>query len=83
MTERAEIFVNGWVVQHVEAEGYQLDGDFTMAQGLAEQCIAAAHVAGLSESEIEDEFPDLVSHMASEIEEANDRAVALLAEDDE
>jgi hypothetical protein len=81
MTERAEKFVNGWVVQHVQAEGYQLDGDFTMAQGLAEKCMVEAHAAGLSESEIEDEFPDLVSHMASEIEEANDRAVALLAED--
>jgi hypothetical protein len=40
MTERTEKFVERWISQHMQAERYQLDGDFTLDQGQAtEACI--------------------------------------------
>jgi hypothetical protein len=75
MTERADKFVELWISEHLKAEGYQVDGDFAKAQDLAEQCLAGARAADISESEVTDEFPGLVSHMASEIEDANDRVL--------
>ena len=83
MTERADKFVELWISKHLKAEGYQVDGDFAKAQDLAERCLAAARAADISESEVMDEFPDLVSHMASEIEDANDRVAAHLADEGE
>jgi hypothetical protein len=83
MSERADQFVATWVSENINAEGYQPEGDYTEARNFAEQCLTAAKAAGIAESEINDEYPDLVSYMAAEIEEANDREVARLSEKDD
>ena len=75
MSERAVQFVAHWVSENINAEGYQPEGDLTMARSHAEQCLAGAKEAGISESEVEEEYDDLVSYMASEIEEVNDNEV--------
>jgi hypothetical protein len=82
LTERADKFVADWISDNIEAKGYQADGDFGEAHNSAEQCLIAANGVGIAESEVLDEYPDLVAHMAAEIEEANDREVRRLAESD-
>ncbi len=74
MTERATSFVETWVSENISAEqGFQLEGDVTLARNYAEQCLAAAKASGIPEFEIDDEFEDLSSFMAFGIEEANNR----------
>jgi hypothetical protein len=82
LTERADKFVAYWISENIEARGYQADGDFAEARNSAEQCLVAANEVGIAESEVLDEYPDLVAHMASEIEDANDREVQRSTESD-
>jgi hypothetical protein len=69
MSERAVSFVERWISENTDSEGFRVD----LARNYAEQCLAAAKVSGIPESEINDEFDDLQAFLASEIEEANDR----------
>jgi hypothetical protein len=82
LTERADKFVADWIGDNIKAKGHKADGDFGEAHNLAEQCLIAANGVGIAESEVLDEYPDLVAHMAAEIEKTNDREVHRLAESD-
>jgi hypothetical protein len=82
MSDRADRFVTRWIAENISAKGYMAEGDYAEAASLAGMCLDAAKVADISVSELEDEFPDLLSYMASAIEEANDREAARLADED-
>jgi hypothetical protein len=75
MSERAIEFVENWTSEHIQAEGYQPEGDLTLARTYAAQCIAEAKEAGIPVTEINESFENMVDFMSGEIEEANDREV--------
>jgi hypothetical protein len=83
MSERAIGFVDTWVSEHVNAEGYAPEGDNSRARTLARECLMAAQAAGIPEAEITESIEDLASYMAGEIEDANDREADRLAEKDD
>lgn len=83
MSERAIAFVDTWVSENVNAEGYQADGDMTEARNFAERCLADAVAAGIPAAEVNDAFEDLADFISGEIEEANDREVQRLAAKDD
>ena len=82
MSERANSFVEAWVIENVISEGNQPKDDLALARDLAQRCLAAAHAEGISEEEIKEGFEDLVEFLSSEIEAINDREVDRLAEKD-
>jgi hypothetical protein len=82
MSDRAFEFVENWTADNINAEGYQPEGDLTLARSYAQRCIAEAKEAGIPESEINDAFEDIVNFMSGEIEEANNREVQRLADKD-
>jgi hypothetical protein len=75
MSERVIAFVEEWVSNNVHADGYPAEGDDAQAKVLAQQCRTEAVEAGIPESEIDDEFDDLVAFLSAQIQEANDRDV--------
>jgi hypothetical protein len=82
MSERAIAFVEEWVGEHVNAEGYTPERRDSMAAALAVQCAADAKEAGIPDSEMKDAFEDLTAFMAGQIELANDNEADRLAKDD-
>jgi hypothetical protein len=82
MSERALAFVEGWVSDHVQPEGYEPDGDNTRAKQLAEECLSAANAEGISKIEIDEAIDDLTTFMAGQIEEIADREVDRQVEKD-
>jgi hypothetical protein len=83
MSERAIGFVDSWVSEHVNAEGYVPEGDNSRARAFATECLVAAEAAGIPEAEITESIEDLTSFMAGEIQDANDREAERLAEKDD
>jgi hypothetical protein len=83
MSDRATAFVETWISENINAEGYQADGDNSRAKKFASQCLAAAMAEGIPTTEISEAFDDLAAFIAGEIEEANDREVARLAAKDD
>jgi hypothetical protein len=81
MSDRADRFVTRWIAENIQAEGYMVEGDYAEAAKFVEECLLAAKSADISPSELEDEFPDLLSFMALAIEEVNDHEAARLAEE--
>jgi hypothetical protein len=83
MSERAIGFVDTWVSEHVNAEGYAPEGDNSRARAFATECLVAAEAAGIPAAEINESIEDLTSFMAAEIQDANEREVERLAEKDD
>jgi hypothetical protein len=83
MSERAIAFVEEWVGEHVNAAGYEPEGNDTMAAALAVQCAAEAKEAGIPDSEMKDAFENLTAFMAGQIKLANDNEVDRLASKDD
>jgi hypothetical protein len=83
MTERAIEFVENWVSENINADGYQAEGNHSRAGAFAVQCLEAAGAEGIPRTEIAETFEDLTAFMAGEIEEANNREVARLAAKDD
>ena len=79
MSKRALEFVETWVSEHIYPEDSPPQVDVSAAKALAASCRAAANAAGISDAEIEEQFDDLATFIAGQIEEAADK---LSAKDD-
>jgi hypothetical protein len=83
MQSDAKSFLDDWVADNIFAEGYEAEGDNSEARTQADICVAAAESEGLSRADLEAAVGDLTDYMAAQIESANDREVARLAEKDD
>jgi hypothetical protein len=79
MSKRALEFVETWVSEHIYPEGSPPKVDFSSAEVLAASCRVAANAAGISDAEIGEQFDDLTTFIAGQIQEAADK---LSAEED-
>ena len=76
MSKRALEFVETWVSEHIYPEDSPPQVDVSQAKGLAASCRAAATAAGISDAEIEEQFDNLTTFVAGQIEEAADKLSA-------
>lgn len=76
MSQRAIDFVDRWVRENVNAEGFLGDNGDERPGRYAAACLAKAAKAGISEEEIQEDFPDLEDHMSEAIDTVNDLALA-------
>lgn len=83
MSERAKAFVEAWIEENVHPAAYEPEDDNTQSEANAAACIEAATAQGISKAEIDEEFEDLVAHMAENHESVIDGEIArLVAKDD-
>jgi hypothetical protein len=73
MSERALEFVETWVSEKIEQEGFPEEGENSPAKAWADECREAALQEGVPGSEIDEAFDDLVEFIDGEIEEARER----------
>ena len=84
MSERAQKFIDGWVLENIQVETYLNEDGDDRPKAYAKQCIAAAEAKGISKKELEETVGgDLVSYMAGEMTAATDAEVKRLAEKDD
>lgn len=76
MSERALEFVETWVTDNIYPGGAPPKVDSAGAAALAASCRAGANAAGISDSEIDEQFDDLTAFIAGQIEEAADTLAA-------
>ena len=79
MSKRALEFVETWVSERIYPEDSPRQVDVSAAKALAASCRAAANAAGISDAEIGEQFDNLATFIAGQIEEAADK---LSAKDD-
>jgi hypothetical protein len=79
MSKRALEFVETWVSEHIYPEGSPPELDLSGAAALANSCRAAANAAGISDAEIGEQFDNLTTFIAGQIQEAADK---ILPKDD-
>jgi hypothetical protein len=76
MSKRALEFVETWVSEHIYPEGSPPKVDVSSAGALAARCRVAANAAGISDAEIGEQFDDLTTFIAGQIQEAADKLSA-------
>lgn len=76
------MFVDLWIQAHVCAEGYQSKDDSGLAQDLARKCVEMAQTEGISASDIEAEFGDIIEYVRWQIKRVNDDLAASVRDDD-
>jgi hypothetical protein len=76
MSARALEFVETWVSEKIEAEGWpEEERQESVAKEWAAECREAATEKGVLGQEIDEAFDDLVEFVEGEIEEARERAL--------
>jgi hypothetical protein len=70
--DKVRTFVDFWVQSHIRAEGYQAKGDTRLAKALVRKCVEMAQTDGISASDIEAEFGDIVEYVHWQIKRVND-----------
>jgi hypothetical protein len=73
MSARALEFVETWVSEKIEEQGYPEEGGESPAKQWAAECLQAAGEEGIPKSEIDEAFDDLGEFIDGEIEEARER----------
>ena len=74
MSARALEFVETWVSEQIEEEGYpEEERQESVAKEWANKCREDAMGEGIGSQEIDEAFDDLVAFMQGEIEEARER----------
>jgi hypothetical protein len=73
MSERALEFVETWVSEKIEEEGYPEESEESPAKEWAAECREAALQEGIPSSEIDEAFDDLAEFIDGELEEARER----------
>ncbi len=73
MSARALEFVETWVSEKIEEEGYPDEKEESVAKTWAAECLKAAIEEGIPSDEVEEAFDDLAEFIAGEIEEARER----------
>lgn len=70
--DKVRTFVDFWIQSHIRAEGYQAKGDTRLASALARKCVEMAQTEGISASDIEAEFGDIIEYVHWQIKRVND-----------
>jgi hypothetical protein len=70
MSKRALEFVETWVSEQIFPEGFPPMVDVSRAKALETSCRAAANAAGISDAEIGEQFDNLTTFIAGQIQEA-------------
>jgi hypothetical protein len=73
MSARALEFVETWVSEKIEQEGYPEEGEASPAKAWAAECVNAAGEEGIPALEISEAFDDLAEFIDGELEEARER----------
>jgi hypothetical protein len=73
MSERALEFVETWVSEKIEEEGYPEENEASPAKAWAAECVKAAGEEGIPALEISEAFDDLAEFIDGELEEARER----------
>ena len=81
MSQDVMEFANNWVSENINAEVY--DPDQRIIDAHVAKLIADAKTAGISQTDLEDEFGELSDFIADEIEAATDDEVYGLADEDD
>ncbi len=79
MSERAKDFVETFKQERLHPSAYEGD-DLSESKALAAACYEAAEAAGISKEEIDEEYEDLVSDIATTAESMIDAKVKQLAD---
>jgi hypothetical protein len=84
MSAGVKDFIEGYISNNINAEGYPPEGDNSSARHHAGKLAEAAKLSGITMSQLEDETGgDLEGYIATAIEDANDGEVErLVAKDD-
>ena len=64
MSLRAREFVDFYIEEFLHPDTYEDEETFDESTENAEECIHLAHMNGIAKSEIDEEFGDLVAHIA-------------------
>ena len=72
MDDKVRTFVDLWIQSHIRAEGYQAKGDTRLAKALARKCVEMAQTEGISASDIDAEFGDIIEYVHWQIKRVND-----------
>jgi hypothetical protein len=70
--DKVRTFVDFWIQSHIRAEGYQAKKDTRLAKGLVCKCVEMAQMEGISASDIEAEFGDIIEYVHWQIKRVND-----------
>jgi hypothetical protein len=73
MSARALEFVETWVWEKIEEEGYPEEGKESPSEEWASECLTAAGEEGIPNSEIAESFDNLAEYIDGEIEDARER----------
>src|SRR5262245_22411374 len=58
MSQRGIDFLEGWIVEHINADAYPTEND-PWVEAFVEECLAEAAKSGISRKEIEEDLGDL------------------------
>lgn len=83
MSARALEFVEMWVSEKIERQGYPAEGEDSPAKAWAAECLEAAIEEGIPASEIDEAFDGLAEFIEGEIKETKERDEGEDEEDDE
>ncbi len=75
MSKRARTFVEYWTSEFLQPDSYEDEETLPESRLNAAACISAAAARGIPKAEIEEEFPDLVAHIAALHERLLDSAL--------
>jgi hypothetical protein len=70
--DKVRTFVDFWIQSHIRAEGYQAKRDTRLAKALVRKCVEMAQTEGISASDIEAEFGDIIEYIRWQIKRVND-----------
>jgi hypothetical protein len=79
ITRNALDFMVYWVTNCVHAEGYQRDGDESVARELEGRCLAMAADEGFTKMQLESAVGNLLSYISANITRVNDEEVVRLS----
>jgi hypothetical protein len=72
MNDKVETFIRNWVLEHIDAEGYESEDEHPDADRLAKMCLIDAKEAGITKKQIEAVVGDLTDHMSAALKLVND-----------
>jgi hypothetical protein len=79
MSDKVEEFIRAWVLEHIDAEGYESEDEHPDADRLAKMCLIDAKDVGITKKQIEDAVGDLTKHMSAALKLVNDNEADGLA----
>ena len=75
MSERGRLFVESWIKEYVRPTKYEQPDHHEESRANATALLESAKIEGIDNSEIAEEFPDLIGYIAKQRESIIDRDV--------